>query len=67
MSEHCGGDHCVTCSDEAAPMRVVRLEHGLALCDDGGELREVMVELVAPVEPGEELLVHAGTAIGRAA
>jgi hydrogenase maturation factor len=48
-------------------MRVVRLEGGLALCEDDGELREVMTELVGPVEPGDELLVHAGAAIGRAA
>lgn len=67
MIDPCTGDHCVTCSDEAVPMRVVRLEGGLALCEDDGELREVMTELVGPVEPGDELLVHAGTAIGRAA
>lgn len=58
----CAGDHCVTCSDEAVPMRVERLVDGLAICDGV----EVMVDLVAPVEPGDELLVHAGTAIARA-
>lgn len=63
----CQGDHCVTCADEGVPMRVVSLAHGLALCEDGTDTREVMTELVGPVEPGDELLVHAGTAIARLA
>jgi hydrogenase assembly chaperone HypC/HupF len=67
VSDHCHGDHCVTCSDEGVPMRVVELSGGLALCDDGASVREVMTELVGPVEPGDELLVHAGTAIARLA
>lgn len=63
MTEDCHGDHCVTCSDEAVPMRVERVVDGLAIC--GGV--EVMIDLVGPVAPGDELLVHAGTAIARAA
>ena len=40
----------------------------LALCaDEGGEHSTVEIALVAPVERGDELLVHAGTAIARAA
>ncbi len=41
---------------------------GLAVCaDEHGGSMEVDVLLVAPVTPGEQLLVHAGTAIARAA
>ena len=41
---------------------------GLALCEDaGGRRSSVEIALVEPVALGDELLVHAGTAIGRAA
>jgi hydrogenase maturation factor len=64
----CIGDHCITCSDEAVPMRVVDWTPGLAVCvDDAGTRSDVMTDLVEPVEQGEILLVHAGTALGRAA
>jgi hydrogenase maturation factor len=59
---------CITCADEAIPMRVRRLdpERGLALCEDAtGRSGSVEIALVEPVAMGEELLVHAGTAIGR--
>jgi hydrogenase maturation factor len=58
--------HCITCGDEAVALRVVRVdaERGLALCEsDAGERTTVEIALVAPVAPGDELLVHAGTAI----
>ncbi len=58
--------HCITCSDEGIPMRVVAIddERGLALCeDDGGDRSTVEIALVAPVTAGSELLVHAGTAL----
>jgi hydrogenase maturation factor len=42
-------------------VRVVR-DDNVAVCDDG---IEVMVDLVAPVQPGDELLVHAGVALAR--
>jgi hydrogenase assembly chaperone HypC/HupF len=60
---------CITCSDEALPMRVRRLdeERGLALCEDaGGRRSSVEIALVDDVAVGDELLVHAGTAIARA-
>ena len=61
----CDEHHCVTCSDEGVPMRVVeRREDGLALCEGGVE---VMTDLVGDVGPGEALLVHAGVAISRLA
>jgi hydrogenase maturation factor len=62
--------HCITCGDEAVPLRVLDVDEvrELALCeaDDGGHAT-VEIALVAPVERGETLLVHAGTAIGREA
>jgi hydrogenase maturation factor len=59
----CADDHCITCSDEAVPMRVTEVRpDGIALCDGA----EVMTALVGDVEPGDELLVHAGAAIARA-
>jgi hydrogenase maturation factor len=60
--------HCVTCGDDGVPMRVVRVDdaRGLALCaDEDGERATVEVELVAPVAPGDDVLVHAGTALVR--
>jgi hydrogenase maturation factor len=36
---------------------------GIAVCEGV----EVMVDLVAPVEPGDEVLVHAGVALARLA
>jgi hydrogenase maturation factor len=59
-------DHCVTCGDDGVPMRVLALddERGLALCADGeGAHHTVETALVAPVTPGDELLVHAGVAL----
>jgi hypothetical protein len=66
----CHGSHCITCGDEAVALRVIRIDEGreLALCEnDSGERTSVEIALVAPVAPGDELLVHAGTAIARAA
>jgi hydrogenase maturation factor len=56
--------HCVTCSDEGAPMRVVRInEQGLALCEDAcGKRYTVEIALVEASE-GDEVLVHAGVAL----
>ena len=59
---------CITCGDVALPLTVMRLdeERGLALCaDDDGKSETVEIDLVAPVAPGDRLLVHAGTAIAR--
>jgi hydrogenase maturation factor len=71
MSFSCSPDsHCITCSDEAVPLRVVRIDEqrGLALCEaEGGERTSVEIALVSPVAEDDVLLVHAGTAIGRAA
>ena len=59
---------CITCGDVALPLTVIRLDEGrgLALCaDDDGNSETVETDLVAPVAPGDRLLVHAGTAIAR--
>jgi hydrogenase maturation factor len=61
---------CITCGDEALPMRVrgIDEERGLALCEDAdGRRSSVEIALVDGVTVGDELLVHAGTAIARAA
>ena len=69
LAPHC--DHtsgCITCGDEAIAMEVLALDakRGLALCaGPGGERSSVETALVEPVEVGERVLVHAGTAIGR--
>jgi hydrogenase maturation factor len=64
------GSHCITCGDVAVPLRVLEVdaERELALCadDDTGARETVEIALVHPVVPGDELLVHAGTAIARA-
>jgi hydrogenase maturation factor len=47
-------------------MKVLRIDAAreLALCEDeGGEHRTVEIALVAPVTEGDQVLVHAGTAI----
>ena len=56
----CADDHCVTCSDEAVPMRVDAVRpDGIVLCDGV----EVMTDLVGAVGLGDVLLVHAGVAL----
>ncbi|EID53446.1 hydrogenase assembly protein HupF [Saccharomonospora xinjiangensis] len=64
---HCAGEVCLTCSDAAVVVRVVRLlGDDLALVDTGTGHEEVSVALVDPacLEPGAHLLVHAKEAIG---
>ena len=60
---NCYGDVCITCSDEAVPVRVVRLlEADLAMVDTGQSLEEVSVALV-DTAVGDTILVHAKEAI----
>ena len=64
----CGDGHCITCSDEGIPMRVVAIdeERCLALCADAdGARHTVETALVAPVDPDDDVLVHAGVALVR--
>jgi hydrogenase maturation factor len=70
MSECVAAHGCITCGDEAVPMQVLEVDcrRTLALCSDPqGARASVEIALVEPVLPGEILLVHAGTALGRAA
>ena len=55
---------CITCGDVAVVLDVVTVDGGDALCraDDGGT-EVVAIELVAPVAPGDRVLVHAKVAL----
>ena len=59
----CHGDVCITCSDTAVEVTVVRLlADGLAIVDTGQGEEEVSVALVQ-AGPGDTILVHAKEAI----
>lgn len=61
------GDRCLTCSDEAVAARVVEVDGPNATVEVEGRQERVGIELVAPVEPGETLLCHAGIALEKLA
>ncbi len=62
MSE-CPGDVCITCSDTAVQVTVVRLlEDEMAVVDTGAGEETVSVALVA-ASVGDTILVHAKEAI----
>ena len=68
MTEECGSQHCMTCGDDGVPMTVLRVDEARALALCRGEDTShstVEIALVAPVGPGDRLLVHAGTALTR--
>jgi hydrogenase expression/formation protein HypC len=59
----CHDDVCITCSDTAVSVRIVRLlDDGLAIVDTGQGEEEVSVALVT-AGVGDEILVHAKEAI----
>jgi hydrogenase expression/formation protein HypC len=59
----CHGDVCITCSDTAVEVTVVRLlDGGLAVVDTGQGEEEVSVALVQAAV-GDTILVHAKEAI----
>jgi hydrogenase expression/formation protein HypC len=59
----CHDDVCITCSDTAVEVTVVRLlSDGLALVDTGRGTEEVSVALI-PAAIGQVILVHAREAI----
>ncbi|MBE3558824.1 MAG: HypC/HybG/HupF family hydrogenase formation chaperone [Ktedonobacteraceae bacterium] len=73
---HCDLDaegHCITCSDEAVTVRVLRVDHQAELAQvavrevkSGRDVvEEIDVSLVDNVAPGDILLVHGGVAIER--
>ena len=61
-------DHCATCSDEALPAQVLRVDAqaGLALVTMKDTTEEVDITLVDGITPGDILLVHGGVAIASA-
>lgn len=59
----CHDGICLTCSDEAVPVRIIELLPGaLATVDTGAGREEVSVALV-PARVGDVVLVHAKEAI----
>ena len=59
--------HCITCSDEALPAKVLELDESLALAqvEVNGQVTEIDISLVDEVEVGQTLLVHGGVALER--
>jgi hydrogenase expression/formation protein HypC len=59
----CNGEVCITCSDTAVEVTVIRLlPGGLAVIDTGQGTEEVSVALVSAAV-GDTILVHAKEAI----
>jgi hydrogenase expression/formation protein HypC len=59
----CGNGVCITCSDQAVEVRVIRLlEDQMALVDTGAGEETVSVALVS-AGAGDTILVHAREAI----
>jgi hydrogenase maturation factor len=60
--------HCATCSDEALPAQVLRVDAqaGLALVTMKDTTEEVDITLVDGITPGDIILVHGGVAIANA-
>ncbi|GCE12796.1 HypC/HybG/HupF family hydrogenase formation chaperone [Tengunoibacter tsumagoiensis] len=64
---HRNDEHCITCSDEAWPGRILTIdsEAGLAIvqAEQADEEAEVDITLLDQIEPGTQVLVHGGVAI----
>ena len=59
----CHDDVCITCSDTAVQVTVLRLlDDELAIVDTGQGEEEVSIALVT-AQPGDKILVHAREAI----
>ncbi|HEY2697948.1 MAG TPA: HypC/HybG/HupF family hydrogenase formation chaperone [Pseudonocardiaceae bacterium] len=62
-SQECHDEVCITCSDLAVQVRVLRLQaDDLAIVDTGSSEEEVSVALVS-AHVGDTILVHASEAI----
>ena len=62
-ASECSGEYCITCSDSAVEVRVLRmLEDELAVVDTGQGEETVSVALVT-AQVGDTILVHAREAI----
>ena len=63
VASECHGDTCITCSDVAVEVQIVRLlPDDLAVVDTGQGEEQVSVALVTAAV-GDTILVHAGEAI----
>jgi hydrogenase expression/formation protein HypC len=63
VAPECHDDVCITCSDAAVAVRIVRLlDDELAIVDTGAGEEEVSVALVS-ADVGDTILVHAREAI----
>ncbi len=62
---YCEKGHCLTCSDEAIPVKVLSVNQatGMALVEVSNQTEEVDITLVEDVAPGDMLLAHGGVAI----
>jgi D-sedoheptulose 7-phosphate isomerase len=65
LAEACTDEVCVTCGDVALQAAVVRAGGGTALVRTVRGEEEVDAGLVAPLAPGELVLVHGGVALER--
>ena len=65
MTDCTSSDACITCGDVAVAMRVIQVdeERCLALCEAEDGKRETVEIALVDAGPGDEVLVHAGTAI----
>jgi hydrogenase expression/formation protein HypC len=61
----CTSGTCITCGDVAVPMRVIEVDEArmLALCESAEGKRETVEIALVDAAAGDEVLVHAGTAI----
>ena len=61
----CTSETCITCGDVAVPMKVIEVDEArcLALCEAQTGERETVEIALVDAGPGDEVLVHAGTAI----
>jgi hydrogenase maturation factor len=61
----CTSGTCITCGDVAVAMKVILVdeERCLALCESADGGRETVEIALVDAGPGDEVLVHAGTAI----
>lgn len=57
--------HCITCSDEALPAKVLRIDQqmGIAFVTIQDATEEVDITLIDEVVEGDVILVHGGVAI----
>jgi len=63
----CFEGHCITCGDVTVAMRVLAIDEGrgLALCEEEAGPRATVEIGLVDAAPGDQLLVHAGTALVR--